>query len=41
MRARHALMARAAPPEDALAGRPTRRLAARTALWRIETACGA
>jgi hypothetical protein len=40
MRARHALMARAEPPEDALAGRPTRRLAARTALWRIETACG-
>jgi len=41
MRARHALMARADPPESALAGRPTRRLAARTSHWRVETACGA
>jgi hypothetical protein len=41
LRARHALHARAEPAESALAGRPSRRLAARTSHWRIETACGA
>jgi hypothetical protein len=41
LRARHALMARAEPPENALAGDPSRKLAARTSHWRIETACGA
>jgi hypothetical protein len=38
LRARHALGARAEPAEGSL---PGGRLAARTALWRIETACGA
>ena len=41
LRARHALLARAEPPLDSLAGRPTHRFGTRTALWRIETACGA
>jgi uncharacterized membrane protein len=41
LRARHALGARAEPPLDSLVGRPTHRFGTRTALWRIETACGA
>jgi hypothetical protein len=41
LRARHALMARAEPPLDSLQDRPTHRFGARTALWRVETACGA
>ena len=41
LRARHALFARAEPPEDSLARDPSRRLAAKTSHWRIETACGA
>jgi hypothetical protein len=40
LRARHALLARAEPPEDSLASAPSRRLAAKTSHWRIETACG-
>jgi hypothetical protein len=41
LRARHALMARAEPPQNSLEGSRTRRLAAKTSHWRIETACGA
>jgi len=41
LRARNALHAPAEPAPGALADRPDRRLAARTALWRIEKACGA
>jgi hypothetical protein len=41
LRARHALRARAEPPLSSLEGRPRHRFGTRTALWRIETACGA
>jgi hypothetical protein len=41
LRARHSLLARAEPPLESLQGRPTHRFGTRTALWRIETACGA
>jgi hypothetical protein len=41
MRARHALGARPEPPLGSLQGAPGHRFGARTALWRIETACGA
>jgi hypothetical protein len=41
LRARHALMARAEPPLSSLQGKPLHRFGTRTALWRIETACGA
>jgi hypothetical protein len=40
-RARHALRAAPAPPAGTLARDPSRRLAARTPRWAIETACGA
>jgi hypothetical protein len=39
--ARHALRARPEPPRDSLVGVPNHRFGTRSALWRIETACGA
>jgi hypothetical protein len=41
LRARHALLAHAEPPLSSLQGLPRYRFGTRTALWRIETACGA